>query len=100
MGFEQVAATAATAAALASEASGQRGESMVRAHSASEDERERAGDTRPEPDSSARVDFEAYRLRTFVAGLGADELERRPGATRLNAIAQTLEANPKAVLFE
>src|SRR5215831_9769936 len=46
------------------------------------------------------VDFDAYRLRTFVAGLGADELERRPGATRLNAIAQALEANPKAVLFE
>jgi lytic murein transglycosylase len=42
-------------AALASEASGQRGNSMVRAHSASEDARERAGDTRPEPGSSARV---------------------------------------------
>jgi 4,5-dihydroxyphthalate decarboxylase len=35
-------------AALASEASGQRGNSIVRAHSASEDARERAGDTRPE----------------------------------------------------
>jgi len=46
------------------------------------------------------VDFDAYRLRTFVGGLGADELERRPGVTRLNAIAQALEANPKAVLFE
>src|SRR5215831_19271582 len=46
------------------------------------------------------VDFDAYRLRTFVASLGADELERRPGVTRLNAIAQALEANPKAVLFE
>jgi hypothetical protein len=43
------------AAALASEASGQRGDSKVRAHSASEDARERAGDTRPEPGSSARV---------------------------------------------
>jgi multicomponent Na+:H+ antiporter subunit C len=42
------------AAALASEASGQRGDSMVRAHSASEDARERADDTRPEPGSSAR----------------------------------------------
>jgi hypothetical protein len=40
--------------ALASEASGQRGNSMVRAHSASEDARERAGDTRPEPGSTAR----------------------------------------------
>src|SRR6266851_4376716 len=42
-------------AALASEASGQRGDSMVRAHSASEDARERAGDTRPQLGSSARA---------------------------------------------
>jgi 2,5-furandicarboxylate decarboxylase 1 len=46
------------------------------------------------------MDFEAYRLRTFVESLGADELERRPGVTKLSAIAQALEANPKAVLFE
>src|SRR5712691_1050642 len=44
-----------SAAALASEASGQRGDSEVRAHSASEDARERADDTRPEPGSSARA---------------------------------------------
>jgi 5-methyltetrahydropteroyltriglutamate--homocysteine methyltransferase len=42
-------------AALASVASGQRGDSIVRAHSASEDARERADDTRPEPGSSARA---------------------------------------------
>src|SRR5712691_5916006 len=42
-------------AALASEASGQRGNSVMRAHSASEDARERADDTRPEPGSSARA---------------------------------------------
>jgi nitrile hydratase beta subunit/nitrile hydratase accessory protein len=47
--------TAAQRAALASEASGQRGHSMVRVHSASEDARERADDTRPEPGSSARA---------------------------------------------
>jgi acyl-CoA synthetase (AMP-forming)/AMP-acid ligase II len=41
-------------AVLASEASGQRGHSEVRAHSASEDARKRADDTRPEPGSSAR----------------------------------------------
>jgi len=42
-------------AALASETSGQRGDSnKVRAHSASEDARGRADDTRPEPGSSAR----------------------------------------------
>jgi ubiquinone/menaquinone biosynthesis C-methylase UbiE len=43
------------ATALASEASGQRGNSMVRAHSASEDARERADDTRPKAGSSARA---------------------------------------------
>jgi GNAT superfamily N-acetyltransferase len=42
-------------AALASEASDQRGNSIVRAHSASEDARERADDIRPEPGSSARA---------------------------------------------
>src|ERR1700704_169618 len=42
-------------AARASEASGQRGDSIVRAHSVSEDARERAGDTRPKPGSSARA---------------------------------------------
>ena len=72
----------------------------MRAHSASEDARERADDTRPEPGSSARLDFETHRLRTFVEGLGADDLERRSGATRLGAVAQALEANPKAVLFD
>ena len=44
--------------ALASEASGQRGNSIVRAHSASEDARERADDTRSEPGSSARAAFD------------------------------------------
>jgi hypothetical protein len=42
-------------AALASEASGQRSGSILRAHSASEDVRKRADDTRPEPGSSARA---------------------------------------------
>jgi aerobic carbon-monoxide dehydrogenase large subunit len=45
----------AAQAALASEASSQRGNSIVRAHGASEDARERADDTRPEPASSARA---------------------------------------------
>ncbi len=52
-------------AALASEASGQRGHSIVRAHSASEDARERADDTRPEPGSSAR---EVQDARTPSSG--------------------------------
>ena len=42
-------------AALASGASDQRGDFTVRAHSASEDARKRADDTRPEPGSSAQV---------------------------------------------
>src|SRR5262245_3180928 len=46
------------------------------------------------------VDFERYRLRTFIDGLDAQELERRPGKTALGEIARALEANPKAVLFE
>ncbi len=41
-------------AALASEASGQRGDSIARAHCASKDARERSDDTRPEPGSTAR----------------------------------------------
>jgi uncharacterized metal-binding protein YceD (DUF177 family) len=45
----------AALAALASEASGQRGHSIVRAHSASEDARKRADDTRPDPSSSPRA---------------------------------------------
>jgi len=51
----EVRCAAAVRAALASEASGQRGHSEVRAHSASEDARERADDTRPEAGSSARA---------------------------------------------
>jgi UbiD family decarboxylase len=50
---------------------------------------------------AAAVDFDRYRLRGFVARLAAiGELETRSGASPLNAIAQILEANPKAVLFE
>ena len=47
--------TAERRTALTSEASGQRGDSVVRVHSASEDARDRAGDTRLEPSSSARA---------------------------------------------
>ena len=46
------------------------------------------------------VDFERHRLRTFVEELPAEELERRPGTTRLGEIAGALEANPRAVLFD
>src|SRR5215831_15659151 len=48
--------------------------------------------------TGARIDYDTYRLRTFVEALGEAESERRPGITKLAAVA--LEANPKAVLFE
>jgi len=50
--------------------------------------------------TAARIDYDTYRLRSFVEALGEAELERRTGTTKLAAIAGTLEANPKAVLFE
>jgi putative ABC transport system substrate-binding protein len=56
----------AARAALASEASGRRGDSKVRAHSASEDARERAGDTRPEPGSSVRAQQAAMPVVGFL----------------------------------
>ena len=93
-------------AALASEASGQRGKSIVRAHSASEDKRaetpvfagwcrERADDTRPEPGSSAHAwDKVAPGYDEFVTptyfGLGAEVLGRaglRPGMRLLDVAA-------------
>src|SRR5262245_36699689 len=49
---------------------------------------------------AAAVDFERHRLRTFVNGLAAQELEHRTGTTKLTEIARALEANPKAVLFD
>jgi len=55
------------AAALASKASGERGDSKVLAHSASQDARERAGDTRPEPGSSARVAQQAAKRTGVIA---------------------------------
>ena len=67
-------------AALASEASGQRGNSFeVRAHSASEDARKRAGDTRPEPGSSARA---ASAVPSAVTNELFDELRRHWSRSR------------------
>jgi putative ABC transport system substrate-binding protein len=58
----------AAGAALASEASGQRGDPNVRAHSASKDARKRADDTRPEPGSSARAQQAATPVIGFLSG--------------------------------
>jgi putative ABC transport system substrate-binding protein len=66
-------------AALASEASGERGDSRVRAHSASEDARKRADDTRPEPGSSARVVPIVFTQTPDPVGAGFVESLARPG---------------------
>jgi 2,5-furandicarboxylate decarboxylase 1 len=47
------------------------------------------------------VDYDKFRLPRFIDALDRiGELERRAGATPLSEVAQALEANPKAVLFE
>jgi ABC-type uncharacterized transport system substrate-binding protein len=74
----------AARAALASEASGQRGDSKVRAHSASEDARKRADATRPEPGSSARAQGEEMRRIAVLMGIANDaEGQARVAAFRL-----------------
>ena len=57
-------------AALVSEANGQRGHpSIVRAHSAAEDARERANDTRPEAGSSARAALaDEFAMEEYLFG--------------------------------
>ena len=46
-------------------------------------------------------DCDKLRLRRFIDTLDRiGELERRAGTTRLSEVAQVLEANPRAVLFE
>ena len=65
--------------------SGQRGNSMVRAHSASEDARERAGDTRPEPGSSARAVLLAVATAFVLAGCQTTQPMDATSATGLAA---------------
>ena len=74
--------------ALASEASGQRANSVVRAHSASEDARKRADDTRPEPGSSARATLvlAVQRLCALADACGNDR------ARFLDAVTLTTDA--------
>ena len=50
--------------------------------------------------ASRAVDCEAYRLQTFVEGLGPDELEIVSDSVDLADIAARLEGNPKAVWFQ
>jgi 2,5-furandicarboxylate decarboxylase 1 len=45
------------------------------------------------------ADFERFRLRSFIEGLPAGELETRREPTELADVAAALDDNPKAVLF-
>jgi luciferase family oxidoreductase group 1 len=73
-------------AALASEASGQRGNSIVRAHSASGDARNRADDTRPEPGSWARATPYAILACAAVCADSDAEAERLASTIDLNFV--------------
>ena len=50
--------------------------------------------------ATAAGDLDRFRLRRFIEELPAEELEVRSGATELADVAQALEGNPRAVLFE
>jgi alkanesulfonate monooxygenase SsuD/methylene tetrahydromethanopterin reductase-like flavin-dependent oxidoreductase (luciferase family) len=76
-------------AALASEASGQRGDPTLRAHSASEDARERADDTRPEPGSSARASPYAIFACAVVCADSDAEAERLASTIDLNFVRRS-----------
>jgi 2,5-furandicarboxylate decarboxylase 1 len=56
--------------------------------------------TTSKPATATRLDYDRYRLRSFVERLAEAECERRTGTTKLSAIATALDGNPKAVLFE
>src|SRR5271169_6088169 len=45
------------------------------------------------------VDFERFRLRSFIESLGTEELDTRNAAIDLAGLAEVMEGNPKAVLF-
>ena len=81
-------------AALASEASGQRGNSIVRAHSASEDARKRADDTRPEPGSSARAGGKAFPRPDDKAYLLMPAGAQGPGFLMLQNFRVIMKYNP------
>ncbi|HEX3916272.1 MAG TPA: UbiD family decarboxylase [Caulobacteraceae bacterium] len=49
--------------------------------------------------AASTADYTTYRLRTFVEGLGPDELETVTAPVELADVAARLEGNPRAVLF-
>jgi UbiD family decarboxylase len=50
--------------------------------------------------AASGIDFEQFRLRRFIDALASDELDIRRGVTDLADVAQALEGNARAVLFE
>ena len=54
-------------------------------------------DNREAPHRLSNVDFERFRLRTFLAELGSDELEVREAPVDLVDVAKILHGNSKAV---
>src|SRR5207248_3625041 len=46
------------------------------------------------------IDCDRFRLRTFLATLPNEELDRRAGESKLTEIAAALDGNPKAIFFE
>jgi UbiD family decarboxylase len=50
--------------------------------------------------TASGIDLDRFRLRRFIEELPAEELEIRRGATDLADVAEALEGNARAVLFE
>jgi 2,5-furandicarboxylate decarboxylase 1 len=54
---------------------------------------------RPKTARPTNLDFDRFRLRTFIEGLDADELDERNEPIDLAGIAEVLDGNARAVLF-
>src|SRR5579864_5111404 len=54
----------------------------------------------PFPSHRRGLDFDRFRLRRFLEGLGADELEVREDPVDLADVAQALEGNARALLLK
>jgi hypothetical protein len=52
------------------------------------------------PRRPLRNDLDQFRLRTFLEGLGSDELQVIDTPTKFSEVAQLLHGNPKAVWFK
>jgi 2,5-furandicarboxylate decarboxylase 1 len=57
-------------------------------------------DTASAPRRGSNIDLERFRLRTFLASLGPDELEIHDAPMALSEVAAVIEGNRKAVWFK